>query len=86
MPTPTPVQANKCNSYMIGISIVILRIWIVFRVFLLQKIKDNSLYYFYFLIFLEYEANVGNQYCTLQKYVTHYNSEAEIHLVKMVCK
>ena len=43
-------------------------------------------YYFYFLIFLEYEANVGNQYCTLQKYVTHYNSEAEIRLMKMVCK
>ena len=37
MPTPTPVQANKCNSYMIGISIVILRMWIVFHVFSLQK-------------------------------------------------
>ena len=65
------------------------------RILIAKKIKDNSIsykcahihrYYFYFLIFLEYQANVGNHYCTLQKYVTHYNSEAEIHLVKMVCK
>ena len=67
------------------------------RILIAKKIKDNSISYkcahikstslsFLFLIFLEYQANVGNQYCTLQKYVTHYNSEAEIHLVKMVCK